>query len=173
MGGRNQSESVAGMRRNTQIKALISDFSSLVKGIIETIDRYGLKKRFLHKHKIYVERFFRKVSRQEYETEIALKCKKRFEKNRNTLFTFLDYDGVPWNNNNAEHAIKAVAKLRRDFSGVTTEKGIRDYTVLLSICVTCRFKGVSFLNFLRSQEKSIDTFVERRLGKGRNRALDL
>ena len=24
------------------------------------------------------------------------------------LFTFLDYDGVPWNNNNAEHAIKGL-----------------------------------------------------------------
>src|SRR5215831_11045296 len=24
------------------------------------------------------------------------------------LFTFLDHDGVPWNNNNAEHAIEAL-----------------------------------------------------------------
>src|SRR5712691_4015582 len=26
--------------------------------------------------------------------------------------TFLDHDGVPWNNNNAEHAIKAFVPLR-------------------------------------------------------------
>jgi hypothetical protein len=38
------------------------------------------------------------------------KYKQRFEKNRDKLFTFLRYDGVPWNNNNAEHAIKAFAR---------------------------------------------------------------
>ena len=27
-------------------------------------------------------------------------------KYRNKLFTFIDYEGVPWNNNNAEHAIR-------------------------------------------------------------------
>jgi hypothetical protein len=25
------------------------------------------------------------------------------------MFTFLDFDDIPWNNNNAEHAIKAFA----------------------------------------------------------------
>jgi hypothetical protein len=45
-------------------------------------------------------------------TEAALALKKRIEKNRNKLFTFLNYDGVPWNNNNAEHAVQAFARLR-------------------------------------------------------------
>lgn len=65
-----------------------------------------------------------------------------------------------WNNNNAGHAIKAFALLRRDFSGVATEKGIRDYLILLSISETCKFKGVSFLDFLCSGEKDIDAFAE-------------
>ena len=29
------------------------------------------------------------------------------------MFTFLDFDDVPWNNNNAEHAVKAFVSLRR------------------------------------------------------------
>jgi hypothetical protein len=29
----------------------------------------------------------------------------KIEKNRDRLFTFLDFDNVPWNNNNAEHAV--------------------------------------------------------------------
>jgi hypothetical protein len=49
------------------------------------------------------------------------------------LFTFLDYDGVPWNNNNAEHAIKAFARLRRTIGGTSTAKGIEEYLMLLSI----------------------------------------
>src|SRR6185369_10163616 len=124
--------------------------------------RFGLKARFLRKHRVGVDRFFKQLAKRDYQTETALKCKTRLERNRGGLFTFLDFDGVPWNNNNAEHAIKAFALLRRDFSGVGTEKGIREYLVLLSICETCKYKGVGFLDFLRSGEKDIDDFSGKR-----------
>ena len=81
------------------------------------------------------------------------KYKKRLEKNRAKLFTFLDYDGIPWNNNNAEHAIKAFAMLRNVIRGASSEKGLREYLTLLSICETCKYKGVSFLDFLRSARR--------------------
>ena len=80
---------------------------------------------------------------------------------RDKLFTFLDYDSVPWNNNNAEHAIKAFAALRKGIGGTSTEKGIREYLILLSICETCKYKGVSFLEFLRTGEKDIDAFIKK------------
>lgn len=148
---------------NEEIKTVITDFADLLKRIVETVDRFGLKARFLRKHKIDVSQFYKRLSQREHHTETAAKIKKRFEKNRVTLFTFLDYDGVPWNNNNAEHAIKAVTLLRRDLGGASSEKGIKDYLILLSICETCRFKGVSFLEFLRSGEKDINAFVTKKL----------
>ena len=77
------------------------------------------------------------------------------------MFTFLDFDGVPWNNNNAEHAVKAFALVRRVIDGVTTETGLRDTLVLLSVCETCKCKNVDFLDFLRSGSKDIDDFVIR------------
>ncbi len=147
---------------NEEMKGMVGEFAGLLKPMIETVDRFGLKARFLRKHKACADRFFRRLAQQDYQTETAVKCKKRLEKNRRSLFTFLDYDGVPWNNNNAEHAIKAFALLRRDFSGVSTEKGIQEYLILLSICETCRFKGVSFLDFLRSGQKDIDAFANAR-----------
>jgi predicted RecB family nuclease len=154
---------------NEEMKSLVADFANLLKPMIETADRFGLKARFLRKHKVEVSRFFKRLSRPNYQTETAAKCKARLEKNRRGLFTFLDYDGVPWNNNNAEHAIKAFALLRRDFAGSTTESGIRDYLILLSVCETCRFKGVSFLEFLRSGKRDIDEFAESQgSGRGRN-----
>ena len=52
------------------------------------------------------------------------------------LFTFLDHNEVPWNNNNAEHAIKAFVRLRRGLGGKSSAKSIRDYLVLLSISET-------------------------------------
>jgi hypothetical protein len=60
---------------------------------------------------------------------------------------FLKHDGVPWNNNNAEHAVKAFATLRRVIKGVTSEPGLRNYLVLLSICETCNYQGLDFLDF--------------------------
>jgi hypothetical protein len=110
--------------------------------MIETIDQYRLKAHFLRKHKVFVERFYKELFNRDYQSEIAIYYKKRFEKNRAKLFTFLDYDSVPWNNNNAEHAIKAFAALRKGIGGTSTEKGIQEYLTLLSICETCKYKGV-------------------------------
>src|SRR5437870_11629355 len=129
----------------------------------EYVDLFGLKTQFLLKHKVFVERFYKGLSKREYQSERAVYYKKRFEKNQDKLFTFLDYDGIPWNNNNAEHAIKAFASLRKVIGGVSTEKGIREYLTLLSICETCQYKGVSFFDFLRSDEKDIDVFMKRGL----------
>lgn len=137
---------------------MAQEFAILLKTVVETIDRYGLKTRNLRKHKRNVEHFYKRIIGSSFKNETAVKYKKRFEKNKEKLFTFLDYDGVPWNNNNAEHAIKPFAILRRTIAGVTSEKGLRDYLVLLSICETCKYQGVSFLDFLRSGEKDIDVF---------------
>ena len=144
-----------------QLKQLISAFGDLLKPAIETVDRCGLKKHFLRKHLSSVERFFRELKQVDYQSEAALKCKERFERNRDTLFTFLNHDGVPWNNNNAEHAVKAFAGLRDVVAGSSTEKGTEEYLTLLSVCQTCKYMGVDFLDFLRSGEKDIHAYARR------------
>jgi hypothetical protein len=67
---------------------------------------------------------------------------------------------VPWNNNNAEHAIKALADLRNVIGGTSSAKGIHEYLVLLSVCQTCKYKGVDFLEFVRSRERNVDSFAK-------------
>jgi hypothetical protein len=150
-----------------ELKNLVKSFGQLLKTIVEDVDRHGLKKHFLRKHVVAVERFYRDVVRSEYQSPVALACRDRFEKNQDKLFTFLNFDGVPWNNNNAEHAIKAFARLRDVIEGSCTEKGIQDYLILLSVCQTCKYMGVDFLDFLRSGEKDIQAFAERRDGRRR------
>ena len=145
-----------------EMKQLARNFTFLLKPMVETIDRYGLKSRFLKKHLPSVRQFYRRISESNLQSERAAKIKARLEKNRDKLFTFLEYDGVPWNNNNAEHAVKPFAALRHIIGGVTTEKGLREYLVLLSICETCKYIGVDFLEFLRSGEKDIHSFADRR-----------
>ena len=145
-----------------ELKRLGLAFAVLLKAMVETVDRFGLKSRFLRRHLSAVDRFYRQIADVPLQSEIAIKLKERLEKNRDKLFTFLMFDGVPWNNNNAEHAVKPFAALRQIIEGITSEKGIRDYLVLLSICETCKYMGLDFLDFVRSGEKDLHTFRESR-----------
>jgi hypothetical protein len=141
-----------------ELKRIVGGFAELLRAIVQTVDRYGLKRHFLRKHLASVDRFYKKLIAPDYHSEAAIKCKQRFDKNHDKLFTFLRYDGVPWNNNNAEHAIKAFAKLRTVMRGTSTEKGIEEYLTLLTVSETCEYQGLDFLDFLRSGEKDIDAF---------------
>jgi Transposase IS66 family len=157
------------------LKRLAGDFSGLLKSMVETVDRRGLKRRFLGKHRSSVHRFYSRLADCIVTSEAAEKLVSRLQKNRNKMFTFLDFDNVPWNNNNAEHAVKAFASVRRVIEGPTTEKGLRDFLVLLSVCETCKCKNVDFLEFLRSGTKDIDDFAtngRKQRVRGANQRMD-
>ena len=81
-----------------------------------------------------VNRFYKDLSLREYRSEAAVRCKRRFETSGQRLFTFLRHDGVPQNNNNPEHGIKAYARARELFQGTPTSKAISEYLVLFSVC---------------------------------------
>jgi hypothetical protein len=145
---------------DTELKALAQDFGNLLRRIISTVDRYGLKRRHLQKHKKEVERFLNTVASADYSSELASKYKKRFGKSGLKMFTFLAHDGVPWNNNNAEHAIKRFAKHRRDADGRFTETSLNEYLVLASVLATCEFNNVNGLKFLLSKESTLDGLLK-------------
>lgn len=143
-----------------EYKFLAGEFGRLLRVIVSTIDIYGLKRRHLNKHTTAVNRFFRMLEAQQYCSELAESYQKRLLKKREGLFTFLQHDGVPWNNNSAEHAMHRFAYYRTISDGKMTDSGLDDYLILLSIYQTCRYKGISFLKFLLSREEDIDRFVE-------------
>jgi len=148
-----------------ELKAIARDFASLLKPIVKTIDRWGLKQRFLKKHEVEVNRFYKKLAKMECRSEVASKCKSRFERNREKLFTFLKYDGIPWNNNNAEHAVKVFSQLRSIVRGSFTEDSVRSYLVLLSVSQTCKCSGLDFFDFIRSGEADVYTYAQSRRGR--------
>ena len=135
-------------------------FTMTLSPIVDTIDKYGLNRWHLSKHKNQVHRFFKKVQNKEYTSDLARNFQRRFVKYGDKLFTFLDYDGVPWNNNNSEHAIKRFVQLRKAIGGSSTVKGMQEYLVLLSICETLRLRNASFLKFLISGATDIDEFLK-------------
>jgi hypothetical protein len=156
-----------------EFRSFVCEFGKLLRTIVATIDRYGLKKRHLHKHEDDVERFFRTLCGRQFQSDLARTYLQRLTKNREKLFTFLRHDSVPWNNNNAEHAFKHYAHYRETTDGQMTESGISDYLVLLSVYQTCKYKGVSFLKFLLSGEMDVDKFIETAGKKRRTTGLEL
>lgn len=145
-----------------EFKLLAHDFGRLLRSIISTIDQYGLRQKYLEKHTTEVELFYKALIDKHYNSELSEKYQKRLIKYQDKLFTFLKHNGVPWNNNNAEHAIKQFAHSRMISNGKMRESGLKEFLVLLSIYLTCKYKGISFLTFLLSQERDIDKFCQKK-----------
>ena len=126
--------------------------------IMETIQRYGSKKYYLNKFHKTVDKFYQNtIVNKNYKSELSLKYQKRFLRYRESLFTFLAQDNIPWHNNTAENAIRHLA-MQRNISGNFYEFGAKDYLRLLGIKQTCRFQEKSFLKFLLSGMKDLDKF---------------
>ena len=156
-----------------ELQSITKPFGSLLRSIVTTIDEHGLKRRHLARHSGEVEMLFQMLSNLSPRSESARALKERLLKWRDKLFTFIQYDSVPWNNNNAENAIKQFAYYRENTTGTLKESGLNDYLVLLSIYQTCRYRGVSFLSFLLSRSRNIDEFCASKRRRGRRRRIEL
>jgi len=146
---------------NQEYEEFVADVSSLFVPIFDDVYKYGLKKRHLNKHVKAVSRFYEKTIRVKSTCELNEKYRKRFERYRDSLFLFLEGDGIPWNNNMAERAIRHLA-IQRKISGWFAKAGAERYLLLLGIAQTCRFQKKSFLRFLLSGELDVDKFNERK-----------
>jgi hypothetical protein len=62
-------------------------------------------------------------------------------------------------NAGSAHAPNQAPEILMLSEGKTTEKGLREFLILLSICETCKYKSVDFLDFLRSDSKDVDDFL--------------
>jgi predicted RecB family nuclease len=145
---RDMNEDLLGNSFDNEYKDVVQSFGHLLQQIVETVDKYGLKRRHFRKHRNDAARFLKSVEMARYSSPIATKYQERMSKYGSRLFTFLNCDGVPWNNNNAEHAIKGFARVRRFADGRFTEDSIREYLVMLSVAETCGYQNVEVLEFL-------------------------
>jgi predicted RecB family nuclease len=161
---RDMNSDLMGSPYDEEFKALAGEFGKLLRAIVGTVDKFGLKKCHMRKHKAEVARFFHDLAARVYRSELAESYQKRLLKNEGRLFTFLDHDGVPWNNNAAEHAIKAFARFRELYDGQMSQEGLSDFLVLLSVQQTCKYRGISFLKFLLSREEDVRASCERKRG---------
>lgn len=79
----------------------------------------------------------------------AAKVALRLAKRRRWLFTFLDHDGVPADNNAAERALRPAVIARKLSCGNKTERGKQTWEVLTSLAATCHQTARDFVDTLR------------------------
>jgi len=133
--------------------------------MFEDVQKFGLRAFHLRKHTQRVERFYRSTINNGVPCkDLTAKYRKRFERYENSLFTFLKHDGVSWNNNAGERAIRHLA-VQRKISGAFSSKGANHYLRLLALAQTCRFQEKSFLGFLLSGLKDVDAFMGSQRGR--------
>jgi transposase len=66
---------------------------------------------------------------------------KRFRRHRDELFTFLDQEGVPFDNNHAERTIRPAVIIRKNSHGNRSQQGADCQAVLMSIFRTLKQRG--------------------------------
>lgn len=158
-------------QQDESIICLSNNFGKLLRTIIVTIDKFGLKTWHLNKHKKDVNVFYEKLERINTNNSDIQTLINRFFKYRNSLFAFLSFNGVPWNNNNAEHGFTHFAIYRRQAKGLFTEQSIERYLCFLSIYQSCQYRNLSFLHFLRSKEKFVNNYQVKYNKDGNKKAL--
>jgi len=147
---------------NSELERFIAAFKELLMSIMAEVQKYGLKKRNLQKHKRVVERYYNiSIDGCDYEDEIVQRYQKRIIRYRDSLFRFLESDGIPWNNNMAERAIRHLA-IQRKISGTIYKKFAEPYLRLLSVAQSCGFQHKSFLSFMLSEIMDVDQFKKQK-----------
>ena len=76
---------------------------------------------------------------------------KYLRKRQDWLFTFMDYEGVPWHNNDAERAIRQGALHRKISGGRRTWAGAEVFEVILSTYETAKTCGDRFIEMVRAK----------------------
>jgi len=145
-----------------ELRYIAQEFGVFLANVVSTIDRWGLKSHHLHKYIKDSDRMLRQIHRRSFTSEQAVKYQKRFEKLAESLFTFLRDDNIPWNNNNAEHAVHYFAKVRRFTDGTFTSSSIDELLTLVTVLQTCEYRGVNALQFLLSGGTSLAAMTGRK-----------
>jgi transposase len=102
---------------------------------------------------------------KEWTDEDAIRISKELRTRRDMLFTFMEYEGVPWHNNDAERAIRQGVLHRKISGGRRTWTGAEIFEVVLSVYETTKKRGQRFMGMLKTKlemlpsEKSLNTLT--------------
>ena len=144
------------------LKSITAPFGALLRTIVTTVDKHGLKRKYLESHEPEIAIFAESLAGRSFSSEAAENLRDRLLKCWGKLFTFIHHDGVSWNNNYAENAIRSIACFREEVGRTMKIDGLRESLILFSLYQTCRYRGISFLRFLLSREVDLVGFRDRK-----------
>ncbi|MGH9919447.1 MAG: IS66 family transposase [Nitrososphaerales archaeon] len=72
---------------------------------------------------------------------------KRLRREKGMLFTFLEEEGLDWNNNAAERALRSSVVIRKITYGNQSDEGAHAHAVLMSIKETCGLRKENFFDY--------------------------
>jgi len=81
----------------------------------------------------------------------VIRISKELRKRQSMLFTFMEFEGVPWHNNDAERAMRKGVLHRKISGGRRTWSGAGVFEVLLSIYETSKIRGERFMEMLKEK----------------------
>ncbi|MCH7725365.1 MAG: TM0106 family RecB-like putative nuclease [Planctomycetes bacterium] len=155
-----------------EFRSVVDSFAKMFRSVTQTIDRFGLKRRHLQKHKRELLGLFDTISTNTYSSVAAQKHQARILKYGQRMLTFMDFDGVCWNNNFAENAVKRFARFRRFADGRFTETSLRELLAIMSVFQSLDRQGNDVLQFLHGlvpSSKADRADVARSTGYGSRR----
>lgn len=88
---------------------------------------------------------------KDWKDKDAVRISKELRRRQNMLFTFVEVEGVPWHNNDAERAIRKGVLIRKISGGRRTWVGAEVFQILLSISETTKKKGDNFIQFVEKR----------------------
>ena len=83
------------------------------------------------------------MAHETYHDADARRLTKRLRKYGEHLFTFLDYDDVPFENNFAERQIRPAVVLRKNSQSNRSERGAATQAILMSVYRTLKLRGLN------------------------------
>lgn len=93
----------------------------------------------------------------QWEDSHAQRLIKRLRRHQNDLFTFLDQDNVPFENNHAERCIRPAVILRKNSYGNRSQHGADCQAVLMSVFRTLKQRGH---DPIRTVINAIETYIQ-------------
>ena len=134
-------------RPTKEFRKFASRLRRLVRDAVEASEM-APRRRALRKEQF--ERRLRSLYLGHYKDKNCRRICKLLRKHEDKLFTFLDVEGVSWNNNEAERALRPSVVVRKNSYGSKSELGARNHAILMTIGENCKMHGENFMNFGRS-----------------------
>jgi len=122
-----------------KLKRIINDAIRLHKSNASKEEKLASKFKF-------EKRITKLLSCHYTETNCTRLCK-TLRREQDNLFTFLAIEGVDWNNNIAERALRPSVIIRKITNGNRSEAGANAHAVLMSVIGTCKLRQQNFAKF--------------------------